>query len=303
MKVSVAADLFFTSMVTVKADSTIRWYRKKLDPLINFFIDREIEDIDLFDLEKFRETLNRDSRAPGRTGKITEYSVHGYVRAIKTFFNFLKKRKIIHGDNPADDLEKPRLPKQPRKGIAPEDAQKMIVASKIDPRDYAILLFTRDTGCRAGGVYNLLTRNIDLKHNKAIIREKGDKERVVFFTRETTLAMVLYSAVRKNPNQDEHFFLSDKTCKPLTYTGVYQIFRRLAGKTNVSAKYSPHQWRHGIARAWIQHDMNLKITSEILGHSTEKVTGDIYGTSDEHELQETYNRIMVKVLQDWPETV
>lgn len=301
MKVSAAADLFFTSMVTVKAGSTIDWYRKKLDPMITFFAGREIETIDLFDLEKFRATLDRESHAPGRIGKITEYTVHGYIRAIKTFFTFLKKRKIIK-ENPAEDLEKPRLPKQPRKGINPADAQKMIDASKIHPRDYAILLFTRDTGCRAGGVYNLLTRNIDLKHNKAIVREKGDKERTVFFTRETTLAMVLYSAVRENPNQDEHFFLSKKG-QPLTYTGVYQIFRRLATVSKVISNYSPHQWRHGIARSWLQHDMNLKAASEMLGHSTEKVTGDIYGTSNEQELQSTYNRIMVKVLQDWPESI
>lgn len=301
MNLEKAADLFYTSMATVKSDSTIVWYRKKLAPLIEFFKEKNVEEIDLFDLEKFRETLNRESRAPGRTGKVTAYTVHGYIRAIKTFFNFLKKRKII-SDNPAEDLEKPRLPKQPRKGIAPESAQKMINVSKINPRDYAILLFTRDTGCRAGGVYNLLTRNIDLKHNKAIVREKGDKERTVFFTSETTLAMVLYSSIRENPSQDEHFFLSNAG-QPLTYTGVYQIFRRIAQKSHIRAYYSPHQWRHGIARAWIQHDMNLKITSEILGHSTEKVTGDIYGTSNEHELQETYNRIMVEVLRDWPETV
>ncbi len=300
MKLVKAVSLFYTSMATVKADSTIQWYRKKLDPLITFFDDKDVEAIDLFDLEKFRETLNRESRAPGRSGKVTDYTVHGFVRAVKTFFNFLRKRKIIR-ENPAEDLEKPRLPKQPRKGIAPEAAQKMISASKMDPRDYAILLFTRDTGCRAGGVYNLLTRNLDLKHNKAIVREKGEKERTVFFTSETTLAMVLYNSVRENPNQDEHFFLS-KTFEPLTYNGVYQIFRRLAVKTNTKSGYSPHQWRHGIARQWIQHDMNLKVTSEILGHSTEKVTGDIYGTSDEHELQESYNRIMSKVLLDWPDS-
>ena len=294
MKISEAVELFYTSMTTVKSDATIDWYRKKLNPLIDFFGEKEVETIDLFDLEKFRETLNRPSRAPGRDGKISVYTIHGHVRAQRRFFGFLRKRKIITED-PAEDLEKPRLPKQPRKGIAPENAKKMVKASKVNPRDYAILLFARDTACRAGGIYNLLTANLDLKHNKAIIREKGEKERVVFFTSETTLALVMYNAIRQNPNQEEHFFLNERTHKPLTYAGVYQIFKRNAERTNVKAKYSPHHWRHAAARSWIQAGMNLKIVSEILGHESEQVTGDIYGTSNELELQSVYNQITIKI--------
>ena len=292
MKLCEAAELFYTSMATVKSDATIEWYRKKIDPLNDFF-DKDVEEINLFDLEKFRETLNRPSKAPGRDGKVSVYTIHGHVRAWRRFFGFLRKRKIITG-NPAEDLEKPRLPKQPRKGIPPENASKMVKAARVNPRDYAILLFARDTACRAGGIYNLLTSNLDLKHNKAVIREKGDKERVVFFTSETTLALVLYASIRENPNQDDHFFLG-KTHEPLTYTGVYQIFRRVADKTHIKTKYSPHQWRHAAARSWIQAGMNLKIVSEILGHGSEQVTGDIYGTLNELELQTAYNNISIKI--------
>lgn len=291
MDIRAAANIFYTSMATVRSDATIAWYRKKIDPFVDHFPDREIESIDLYDLEAFRESLNRESHAPGRKGKVSVYTIHGYIRALKAFFSFLKKRKIIL-TNPAEDLEKPRLPQQPRKGIAPEAAEKMITASKINPRDYAILLFVRDTGCRAGGIYNLLTSNVDLKHNKALIREKGDKERVVFFTPETTWALVMYISSRMNPHDEEHFFLNDHNHKPLTYYGVYQIFKRLAKLTKAGTKYSPHQWRHAAIRSWLQAGMNLKSASEIAGHTTEKVTGDIYGTLDEFELQTIYNQIM-----------
>lgn len=298
MKLSQAADLFYTSMATVKADSTIDWYKKKINLLVTFFDDTDVESIDLFDLEKFRESLNRESNAPGRKGKVTAYSVHGYVRATKRFFTFLRKRRIIPY-SPAEDLEKPRLPKQPRKGIPPESAQIMIDASRLNPRDYAILLFLRDTGCRAGGVYNLLTANIDLKHNRAVVREKGEKERTVFFTIETTLALALYGSCRENPYHNDHFFLGTKG-EPLTYTGVYQILRRIAKKNNIRTGYSPHQWRHCAIRGWVQHDMNLKIASQIAGHESEQVTGDIYGNGSENEQQAVYNRVMSKVLADWP---
>ena len=294
MKLSIAAEMFYTSMITVKAESTIKWYHKRLDPLIDYLEDKDIEDVDIFDLERFRASLDRDSEAPGRSGKVSDHTVHGFIRAQKTFFRFLKKRRLLRED-PAEYLEKPRLPKQPRKGIAPESAEKMINTSKSSLRDYAILLFTRDTGCRAGGIYNLLTENIDLKHNKAIIREKGDKERTVFFTKETCWALVMYASVRKNPKGDDHFFLNDRTHDALTYAGVYQIFKRQAKASRIKTKFSPHQWRHAAIRSWLLAGMNLKSASEIAGHSTEKVTGDIYGTLDEFELQAIYNQTIGKL--------
>lgn len=288
MKISEAAALFYKSKSTVVQDSTIVWYKKKLNHLIAYLEDREVSEINIFDLENFRDSLNRGSHAPGRSGKVTAYTIHGYIRALKTFFHFLKKRKLIQED-PSEDLDKPRLPKQQRKGILPEAAGKMINVAKVNPRDYAILLFARDTACRAGGIYNLLTDNLDIRHNRAIVREKGDKERVVFFTNETSFALIMYATIRKNPHGDEHFFLSDRTFEPLSYSGVYQIFKRCAKASHISTKYSPHQWRHASARAWIKSGMNLKIVSEILGHGSEKVTGDIYGTLDEMEIQSIYN--------------
>lgn len=294
MKINTAAELFYTSMVTVKSEATIKWYRKKINSLIQYFSGRAVEDIDLFDLEDFRKSLDRDSQAPGRIGKVSAYTIHGYIRAIKTFFHFLCKRKIIRSD-PTEDLEKPKLPKQQRKGVSAENAEKMIDASMINPRDYAILLFTRDTGCRAGGIYNLLTENLDLLHNKAIICEKGDKERVVFFTPETSWALVMYSSLRENPNQEKHFFLADRTHKPLTYAGVYQIYKRLAKQCKIKSKFSPHQWRHATIRSWLMAGMNLKSASEIAGHTTEKITGDIYGTLNEMELHTIYDQIMSRL--------
>ena len=294
MKLSEAADLFFVSMETVRADATIEWYRKRIIPMVEYFGDQDVDQIDLFALEKFRKSLNRQTKAQGRNGKVSPYTIHGYVRGIKRFFHYLKLRHIIDED-PSVDLEKPKLPKQPRKGINPQEAMAMLDAAASDPRDYAILLFMRDTGCRAGGVYNLLTDNLDIFHNKAVITEKGDKERTVFFTSETAFAFMMYSSVRYNPHNSDHYFLNETNYQPINYDCLYKMFRRIAQKANVTTKFSPHQWRHAAARSWLMAGMNLKTVSEILGHSSEKITGDIYGTLDENELQQLYNRTQYKI--------
>lgn len=294
MKLSEAAELFYISMTGVRAETTVKWYKKNLDLLIEYLDDPDLETVDLYALERFRASLNRPSKANGRKGKLSSYTIHAHIRAQKRFFNYLYRRRIIP-TNPSEFLEKPKLPKQPRKGITPQAADIMLEASKKSMRDYAVLLFIRDTGCRAGGIYNLLTENIDILHNKAIVREKGDKERTVFFTSETAMALAMYNSVRDNPFNDEHFFLSETLHTPLTYFGVYQIFRRLAAHTNIKGKFSPHQWRHAAIRSWLQAGLNLKSASEIAGHSSEKVTGDIYGTLDEDELHILYNQTVRKI--------
>ena len=131
-----------------------------------------------------------------------------------------------------------------------------------------------------------------------MLREKGDKERTVFFTSETAFALMMYSSVRKNPNHSDHYFLNDLTHEPITYDCLYRMFHRLARKVNIPTKFSPHQWRHAAARSWLCAGMNLKTVSEILGHYSEQVTGDIYGTLDENELQQLYNLTMVKILHN-----
>ena len=296
MKMSEAAALFYLSMQTVRSQATIVWYQKKLDSLIEFLADPEISSVSLYDLERFRASLDRPSMAKGRSGSVSRYTVHGYVRSIRRFFNWCRFRRLIN-ENPAEFLEKPKLPKQPRKGITPEDAQKMLAIAENDSRrDYAMLMFFRDTGCRAGGVYNLLTADLDIDHNFATVREKGDKDRIVFFTSETAFALARYKLWRENPNGLPEFFLSsDSHHNKMTYKGIYEIFRRLAKKAGVSHQFSPHQWRHAAIRSWLKAGMNLKTASEIAGHTSEKVTGDIYGTLDEVELHALYDQTIQRL--------
>lgn len=296
MKVSEAADLFYLSMKTVRAPATILWYQKKLGSFVEFSGDQDLADIDLFILERFRSTLDRPSMALGRNGNVSDYTVHGYVRALKRFFNWCRFRRLIK-ENPAEFLEKPSLPKQPRKGIRPEDADKMLrIAEEESKRDFAMLMFFRDTGCRAGGVYNLLTADLDIDHNIATVHEKGNKERIVFYTADTAYALTTYKIWRENPQDLPQFFLSeDNRHNAINYKGIYGIFRRLAVKAGVKEKFSPHQWRHAAIRSWLKAGLNLKSASEIAGHSSEKVTGDIYGTLDEMELHELYDKTIARI--------
>lgn len=288
MKLSSAVNIFYHSMATIKANTTVEWYRKQLDPLVQFLDDPEIDHITIEDLERYRASLNRLSCAPGHTHTpVSAYTIHGTVRAIKRFFSQCRKRKIITID-PSEDLQKPQIPKQPRKGIPEKDAIKIIQDARItNYRDYALILFIAETGCRIGGAANLLTQDIDLPNQRATVHEKGSKSRSVFFTGITANAITQYLYFRENPSNHPTLFLTWDS-KPLTKHAIYQIFKRHAERAGVKDHWNPHEWRHAAIRAWLQAGMNLKTASELAGHCSEAITGDIYGTLRDSELQTEY---------------
>jgi site-specific recombinase XerD len=74
----------------------------------------------------------------------------------------------------------------------------------------------------------------------------------------------------------------------ITVSGIYQAMKRLAKKAGVPDDWNPHNWRHGAARGMIKNGASLIEVSQILGHSSVSVTGDIYGILGEDELKESH---------------
>jgi integrase len=63
--------------------------------------------------------------------------------------------------------------------------------------------------------------------------------------------------------------------RPLTYTTVMSLIRRLRKKTGIPV--TPHMFRHTRATEWISRDkLSLPVTSQLLGHSSIEITHDIY---------------------------
>ena len=74
---------------------------------------------------------------------------------------------------------------------------------------------------------------------------------------------------------------------PLSGNGVYQMLQRLAKKAGVK-RFNPHSFRHAWARRALRNNLDLGSVSQILGHTSIKVTHEFYGFWDEGELPERH---------------
>ena len=70
---------------------------------------------------------------------------------------------------------------------------------------------------------------------------------------------------------------------------IYQVLKRLASQAGIESGFNPHNFRHGAIRGWLANGMPLSLASQLAGHSSVNVTGDIYGTANESELARAHD--------------
>lgn len=305
-----AVETFLRLAMVGKSEQTAHWYAGTLGMLIGHLgADRPlvgILEVDLAEWMAFiagERCLYAGSLRPDEIRKPSPHTVAGYARSVKRLFSWLHKKGYLEAD-PSRDIEVPATPKIGRKGISDRDAAAMLEAARESPRDYALLRFVESTGCREGGVAGLRLEDLNLDarepgRRQATVREKGDKERIVFLTDEALSAMELWLSDREKLQntileQDAGaVFLGGSPGQPqhsLKPNGIYEIFKRIAREAGVKKNWSPHQWRHRFGRKMAQKGMNLGVLSQIMGHSTVNITVKHYGQFAVNQLQEAFDR-------------
>jgi site-specific recombinase XerD len=220
------------------------------------------------------QTRNSKSLSPVTTSRM--------LSILRIFYDFLQSGRIV-SRNPARQVALPKTPKRIRKNLlATNEVKKMLAVSdaiKIksgatqEPsalRDRALVYFLAATGIRATACANMRISDIDLERRDAIVkRDKGQKSRLVFFT--TGCAKMLNEYLQKaRPylifDETDQMFLSDSG-QPLDRSGVNHIVKRVAEKAGIRKNIHPHLFRHWLCTTLLEQGVNVRIVSEIAGHS------------------------------------
>jgi integrase/recombinase XerD len=303
MRLIDALEDFYLSMEGVKSKKTVSWYRQKLQSLAIALADCQLEEVDLRMLRRWRADLasldqtyiGHPNRGP-HNGEMSPLTLHGHVMSCRRFFHWCQEEGYLE-TNTAARLELPPKPKAVRKGIKESARDLIIAAAEGNARNLALVLFLADTACRAAGLSGLKLTDLDLIFGVAVVHEKGrggnKKSREVYFQTRTKRALEEWLAVRQECDCPFVFLGigqggTNSKIHGITVSGIYQVLKRLARKAGVSDDWNPHNWRHGAARGMLKNGASLIEVSQILGHSSVSVTGDIYGILGEDELKESH---------------
>jgi site-specific recombinase XerD len=303
MQLSEALQEFDLAKTGVTSPATRRWYQARLKSLMGMLGDAEIETITARDLRLWRAYLVdkkvRWDNHPHRVeqeGGLSPTTLYDHVSACRIFFRWLAQEGLL-AENPASQFKLPPLPKdEPKKDISQENAVRIINAARGNLRNFAILRFLADTGCRACGVAGLRLRDIKLEPDKvgryrATVYEKGrggkKKVRRVYFKPLTAIAIAEYLKVRPEIDADlvpeddvDRIWVKQQSGRPklpLQEEGIYRMIERYAKALKIKGKWNPHAWRHAFAHGILDNGGDLKILSQLMGHGGIQVTADAYG--------------------------
>lgn len=249
---------------------TVSAYQRDLNDLSNFYIDEDLINLTENQLEDYMASSLQD---------LSMRSMARHMSAIKQFYNFLRREKIINV-NPAELVEAPKWQRGLPKVLTREEIDRLFDAAYQDQsikglRLCVMLEILYASGLRVSELITLKKSCIN-NYNQypvLLIKGKGDKERLVPLHEKAYQQIKAY--LPYVPKTTEYLFVA-RSNKPITRMRVFQLIKALAIKANIDpTKISPHIIRHAFATHMLKNGADLMLLKEILGH-TNLSTSEIY---------------------------
>ena len=203
----------------------------------------------------------------------TNRSVARKLSCLRGLYRWMLIDKRMAHD-PTVNIDSPSTWKVLPKSLAESDVNGMLERSAmlarhpeaggLALRDHALLELLYAGGLRAGEIAALRVEDVHLDQQRAQVRGKGDKERVVPLGDAACAALQVYLD-RGRPSLvarglQRALFLSVRG-KPLTTQVVWSIVKCANGAA------SPHMLRHSCATHMVEHGADLRSVQTILGHA------------------------------------
>ncbi len=214
--------------------------------------------------------------ADRRANHVESRSIARQLSGLRGFYRWLLMDKRI-GHDPTVNVETPESWKVLPKFLAETEVAGMLErsgyaahagdASNISLRDHAILELLYAGGLRVGEICSLRVSDVRLVQQRAQVRGKGDKERIVPLGRRACEAIEAYlqrgrpGLVKHATGMQRAMFLSVRG-NALTRQWVWEMVRKCSAE-----RPSPHKLRHSCATHMVEHGADLRSVQTFLGHA------------------------------------
>lgn len=219
------------------------------------------------------------------------------VSTIRIFFNYLSQKTGLIENNPAQNLETPKLGKRMPKYLTLDESKKLLNVTCADEdenenaiRDYAIITLFLNCGMRLSELVGINIKDITFSECKLNVIGKGNKERTIYLNKACMNAIKDYldnSRPREGIKYDskDALFLSKRRERISNRTVQYIVKRELQKAGLDTQKYSVHKLRHTAATLMYQYgDTDIRALQELLGHKSISTT-EIYTHVDNSQVR------------------
>jgi len=286
----------------VRREATIEHYRRITEAyIIPEFGGLALADITEAKIQAYYTSLRKKERAPA-----TVRLIHVLLASI---FKLAEKRELIR-KNPMRFVEPPPTPKPKPEMMNQAEARAFLEAARRRPEGFMFALAFH-LGARPCEYLGLMWTDIDfaghritiqrsLKHRKAkgkygqwyleqpkttnSLRSVTINPEIVRGLEERRRAQ-LEERMKAGPSWGNHgFIFTDATGEPLQIENVRRLHKQILKDAGLPDKFQLRGSRHACASALIAAGVDPKTVSSRLGHSSVKITLDVYvKPTDERE--------------------
>jgi site-specific recombinase XerD len=223
--------------------------------------------------------------------------------ALKRFFAFAVKAGYLQ-KNPAEALPRVRIPKsdlnKPLKTKVICALLKSFDRTKwMGMRNFTIVSILWALGLRVNELLKIKRRDINLEYDPdkktgtILVHGKGNKERTLFIVDTLYEVISRYLSLKKTPKRQGSFLFPGTKGKTIGTTRVRQLIMEAAERIGITARVTPHVFRHTFATDMYNQGIPIDAIQEMMGHETLRETSVYIHISDELQA-EVLKKISIK---------
>lgn len=262
---------------------TIRDYKHYLDVFKNWVSstlpDKQLKDLDISDVRKYRLYLSRKIDAKGLSLK--RISQNYYVIALRSLLRFALKNdyKVLEPSK----IDLPKAESRSLKFLDRDQIERLTICidtSKEEGlRDRAILELLFSTGLRVSEAVGLNKENVNLQTREFGVIGKGRKGRVVFLSEKACDWLKRYFIKRKDNFSPLFIRYSGRISQDhrgekmrLTSRSIERIVKKYVKASRIPVDATVHTLRHSFATDLLSNGADLRSVQEMLGHKNISTT-------------------------------
>jgi integrase/recombinase XerD len=221
--------------------------------------------------------------------KVSDHTVNGRIRVLKTFFKYLVEEGLWQNPNPMERISFIRTERKIKPVLSPEEMERILGSIKRNTftgmRNYCLVSVFWDSLIRLSELINIRVDNLDLKSGSLKVMGKGRKERIVPLGAKTVKCLHRFWISQRQTIQSDYFFC-DQRGRPLEKRNVQRILERLEKKTGLHI--TPHLLRHSGATFLALTGCPAFLLQKLLGHTTLSTTQIYINLKDDERLKQAF---------------
>ena len=307
--------LDYSLTILNKSQNSVKEYNYDISHFLKFIKYRfRLEKVDIKEIK----SITIDDMTLNIIEKITIEDIHAFLAylkntynsqpttlarkasSIRIFFHYLCNKSKKIPNNPAQDLENPKIGRRLPKYLSLDQSRKLLEAAAMpsasqhnnhdnSTRNFAIITLFLNCGMRLSELVGINIKDIDFDENKLNVIGKGNKERAIYLNNACIKAIKDYLAIRPHDGLKDDardaLFLSEQKKRISNRTVQYIVKEELRHAGIDQNKYSVHKLRHTAATLMYKYgQVDIRALQELLGHESISTT-EIYTHVDSEQIR------------------